>query len=353
MVYTGTYIDENGVGHEISLTEEDSIEALKNDRDALLRRYLCGMGAYEAVTYSFISPKWYDALRLPENDPLRLSAKLMNPLGEDYSVMRTTLIPSMLNTLSTNINRGNAGAAFYELGKQFLPKSLPLTEQPEERPALCIGLYGENATFYTLKGMVEALLTRFGVKNVTWSRSTAPYLHPGRAAQFFAGEKLLGVLGEVHPAVAENFKFKTRAYVAEMNLNVLDESATNVGDVKDMPRFPAVQRDFAFVMKEEMPVGDVMNEMKTVAGELCEEVHLFDIYRGAGIAPGKKSVAFSLTLRADDRTLTDLAARGGPHAGRGRNYRHQREDHCQCFGKIRCAVAFLMQTGYNKGNEKR
>ena len=272
-------------------------------RDALLRRYLCGMGAYEAVTYSFISPKWYDALRLPENDPLRLSAKLMNPLGEDYSVMRTTLIPSMLNTLSTNINRGNAGAAFYELGKQFLPKSLPLTEQPEERPALCIGLYGENATFYTLKGMVEALLTRFGVKNVTWSRSTAPYLHPGRAAQFFAGEKLLGVLGEVHPAVAENFKFKTRAYVAEMNLNVLDESATNVGDVKDMPRFPAVQRDFAFVMKEEMPVGDVMNEMKAVAGELCEEVHLFDIYRGVPIQPGEKSVALSITLRAADRTL--------------------------------------------------
>ena len=272
-------------------------------RDALLRRYLCGMGAYEAVTYSFISPKWYDALRLPENDPLRLSAKLMNPLGEDYSVMRTTLIPSMLNTLSTNINRGNAGAAFYELGKQFLPKSLPLTEQPEERPALCIGLYGENATFYTLKGMVEALLTRFGVKNVTWSRSTAPYLHPGRAAQFFVGEKLLGVLGEVHPAVAENFKFKTRAYVAEMNLNVLDESATNVGDVKDMPRFPAVQRDFAFVMKEEMPVGDVMNEMKAVAGELCEEVHLFDIYRGVPIQPGEKSVALSITLRAADRTL--------------------------------------------------
>ena len=272
-------------------------------RDALLRRYLCGMGAYEAVTYSFISPKWYDALRLPENDPLRLSAKLMNPLGEDYSVMRTTLIPSMLNTLSTNINRGNAGAAFYELGKQFLPKSLPLTEQPEERPALCIGLYGENATFYTLKGMVEALLTRFGVKNVTWSRSTAPYLHPGRAAQFFAGEKLLGVLGEVHPAVAENFKFKTRAYIAEMNLNVLDESATNVGDVKDMPRFPAVQRDFAFVMKEEMPVGDVMNEMKAIAGELCEEVHLFDIYRGVPIQPGEKSVALSITLRAADRTL--------------------------------------------------
>ena len=166
-----------------------------------------------------------------------------------------------------------------------------------------VHVYGENATFYTLKGMVEALLTRFGVKNVTWSRSTAPYLHPGRAAQFFAGEKLLGVLGEVHPAVAENFKFKTRAYVAEMNLNVLDESATNVGDVKDMPRFPAVQRDFAFVMKEEMPVGDVMNEMKAVAGELCEEVHLFDIYRGVPIQPGEKSVALSITLRAADRTL--------------------------------------------------
>ena len=272
-------------------------------RDAKIRSLLCGMGAYEAVTYSFISPKWYDALRLPEGDPLRLSAKLLNPLGEDYSVMRTTLIPSMLSTLSTNINRGNAGAALYELGKQFLPKSLPLEELPEERPALCIGLYGEKATFYTIKGMVEALLTRFGVKNVSWKRSGAPYLHPGRSAEVYAGEQLLGLLGEVHPDVAESFKFKCRAYVAELNLNVLDESQTSVGDAKGMPKFPAVQRDFAFVMKEEVPVGDVMRTMEKSAGALCEEVKLFDIYRGVPIAKGEKSVAVSITLRAADRTL--------------------------------------------------
>lgn len=272
-------------------------------RDAKIRSLLCGMGAYEAVTYSFISPKWYDALKLAENDPLRMSAKLLNPLGEDYSVMRTTLIPSMLNTLSTNINRGNAGAALYEIGKQFLPKSLPLEELPEERPALCLGLYGETANFYTIKGMVEALLNRFGVKNVSWKRANAPYLHPGRSAEIYAGDALLGVLGEVHPDVAKNFDFKVRAYVAELNLNVLDASVTEVGDAKGMPKFPAVQRDFAFVMKEEVPVGDVMRTMEKQAGALCEEVKLFDIYRGIPIAQGEKSVAMSITLRAADHTL--------------------------------------------------
>ena len=274
-------------------------------RDALLRKILCGMGAYEAVTYSFISPKWYDALLLKADDPLRLSAKLLNPLGEDYSVMRTTLVPSMLTTLSTNINRGNAGAALYEIGKQFLPKSLPLEELPEERPALCLGLYGDQATFYTIKGMVEAVLNKFGVKNVSWKRADAPYLHPGRSAEVYAGEMLLGLLGEVHPDAAKNFDIKGRVYVAELNLNVLTENATSVGDVKGTPKFPAVQRDFAFVMKEEVAVGDVMRTMEKQAGALCEEVKLFDIYRGVPIAQGEKSVAVSITLRSADHTLTE------------------------------------------------
>ena len=272
-------------------------------RDALLRRLLCGMGAYEAVTYSFISPKWFDYMRLAPDSALRLAARLQNPLGEDYSVMRTTLVPSMLATLSTNINRGNPGAAMFEISKQFLPKALPLTELPEERPALCVGLYGENATFYTLKGMIEAVLRAFGVENVSWKRSDAPWLHPGRAADLYAGESKLGTLGEVHPDTAEKFDFKVRAYVAEIDLNVLDEKQTQVGNAREMPRFPAVQRDFAFVMKEETPVGDVMREMEKAAGTLCEEVKLFDIYRGAPIQPGEKSVAISVQLRAEDHTL--------------------------------------------------
>ncbi len=272
-------------------------------RDAQLRRILCGLGAYEATTFSFISPKWYDALLLPEEHPFRFSAKLMNPLGDDTSTMRTTLVPSMLNVLSTNINRGNAEGALFEISKQFLPKSLPMTELPEERPALCIGMYGENTTFYTLKGVVEAVLTRFGVKNAVWKRELAPYLHPGRSAAVYVDGELLGLIGEVHPDAAKNFDFKARAYVAELNLNVLDKNVTEVADAKGMPKFPAVTRDFAFVMKEEVPVGDVMNTMAACAGKLCEEVRLFDIYRGQPIAAGEKSVAITITLRAEDRTL--------------------------------------------------
>ncbi len=274
-------------------------------RDAALRRLLCGMGAYEALTYSFISPKWYDALNLSADDPLRLSAQLLNPLGEDYSVMRTTLIPSMLGTLATNLSRGNANAAFFEIGKRFLPKSLPLTELPEERPVLCLGLYGENATFYTLKGMVEALFKAFGIQDAAWQRAQAPYLHPGRGAEALFGKRSLGVLGEVHPDVAENFKIKSRVYVAEIDWDVLDAVATEVGQAKEMPKFPAVQRDFAFVMKEEVPVGDVMRTMRRAAGALCEEVKLFDVYRGVPILPGEKSVALSIALRAADHTLTE------------------------------------------------
>ena len=188
---------------------------------------------------------------------------------------------------------------------KFLPKSLPLEELPEERPALCLGLYGDQANFYTIKGMVEAVLNKFGVKNVSWKRANAPYLHPGRSAEVYAGEMLLGLLGEVHPDAAKNFDIKGRVYVAEINLNALTENATNVGDVKGTPKFPAVQRDFAFVMKEEVAVGDVMRTMEKQAGALCEEVKLFDIYRGVPIAQGEKSVAMSITLRSADHTLTE------------------------------------------------
>ena len=276
-------------------------------RDAIVRRLLCGMGAYEAATFSFIGPKWLDALRLPEDSPLRLAARLQNPLGEENSLMRTTLVPSMLNVLATNFNRGNAGAAFFEISKRFLPKALPLTELPEERPSLCIGLYGEDADFYVLKGMVEALLAAFGVEDVAFQRAgdAAPWLHPGRGAAAFCGKICLGTLGEAHPDTMEAFDCKARAYVAEIDLAALESCQTYVSGVRDMPKFPAVQRDFAFVLKEETPVGDVMRCAKQAAGALCEGVQLFDIYRGQPIAEGEKSVALKVVLRAADHTLEE------------------------------------------------
>ncbi len=280
-------------------------DSAANIRDKLLRKVLCGMGAYETVTYSFITPKWYDALLLPEGDPLRKSAKLLNPLGEDYSYMRTTLIPSMLNTLSTNMNRGNAAAAFYEISKVFLPKELPMTELPEERPALCIGLYGEEYDFYFIKGMVEETLKKMGISDLTFKRAAVPYLHPGRSAEVYAGDTYIGLFGEVHPDVADNFRFRGRGYVAELNIKVMDELTAGVCDVQDMPKYPSVQRDFAFVMTEETPVGDVMKLMEKIGGKLTEEVKLFDIYRGVPILPGQKSVAISIILRNREHTLTE------------------------------------------------
>ncbi len=276
-------------------------------RDALLRRLLCGMGAYEAATFSFIGPKWLDALRLPADSPYRCAAKLQNPLGEENSLMRTTLVPSMLSVLATNANRGNAGAAFFEIGKRFLPKSLPLLELPEERPSLCVGLYGEEADFYAIKGMAEAIFTAFGVQDVRWTRAgdLAPWLHPGRGAAACAGDTLLGTLGEVHPDTMAAMDGKVRAYVAEIDLAALEEMQHFVSGVKDMPRYPAVQRDFAFVLAEDVPVGEVMRCVRAAAGALCEGVQLFDVYRGAPIAEGEKSVAIALTLRAADHTLTE------------------------------------------------
>ena len=274
-------------------------------RNMALRSLLLGMGAYEAVTYSFISPKSYDRLNLPQNAPERMSAQLLNPLGEDYSVMRTTLVPSMLQTLSTNISRSNPGAPFFEIGTRFLPKALPLTELPEERPALCVGIYGDDADFYALKGIVETLASRFGLSMLKFARADVPYLHPGRSADGWAGDSLLARMGQVHPDVAENFDIHREVYVAEIDLAVLDALTTGVGDAQAMPRFPSVARDFALVVKEECPVGDLMDAMAKAAGSLCEKTELFDIYRGTPIRHGEKSVAIALTLRATDHTLAE------------------------------------------------
>ena len=259
----------------------------------------------EITTYSFISSKSCDLLSLPEDDVRRKAVSLLNPLGEEYSAMRTQLVTNMLTVLATNYNRRNDACRFFELSKVFIPKALPLTEQPEERPALCIGLYGEGEDFFTLKGLVEQLMAAFGCR-VDYRVSAEPYLHPGRQAEavLYDGTRV-AVFGELHPDTAQSYGFGCRVYTAEVALDVLFAVPEKRVIYKPLPRFPAVERDLALLCDDSMPVAQIEAVIRKAGGRTLESVRLFDVYRGAQILAGKKSVAYSLTFRAADKTLTD------------------------------------------------
>ncbi len=271
----------------------DKIKALMN-----------GLGAYECTTYSFIASKAVDSLLLKEDDDRRRQIPIINPLGDEYSVMRTQLTTSMLNVLATNINRKNTEGRFYEISKRFLPKQLPITEQPEELPAMSIGIYGSNEDFYTLKGIIEAIMQLCGA-HTQYVRSDEPYLHPGRQALVKANNMPVAVFGEVHPAVANSYGIDTRVYVAEIKLDILLQIKKRKTTYKPLPKFPAVERDFAMLCDIDIPVGELEKAIISGGSRLLERVELFDVYTGSQIPDGKKSVAFSVWLRSADGTLTD------------------------------------------------
>jgi len=264
---------------------------------------LVGMGFYEALNYSFVSPKWLGSMNFEQGDWRLDPLPVRNPLGEDTSVMRTTLAPSMLNSLSTNFSRGNAEVKLFELSNAFRktePRALP-----EEIPVLMLGMYGEGVDFYQLRDVVVCLLQRFGI-----AASVEPggesWLHPGRRAKVVSGKAVLGQMGEAHPDVAARFDLEgRRVYLAELPLNSMMKAALPIPEVKPLPRFPAVSRDIALVMDEAVGVGSVVETVRRAAGKTLEDVKLFDLFRGAQVGPGKKSAAFALTFRAPDRTLTD------------------------------------------------
>lgn len=276
-------------------------ERLGADR---LKARLIGEGCREITTYSFISSKALDTLSLPEDDARRKAVTLLNPLGEEYSTMRTQLVTSMLTVLSTNYNRKNAAVRLFEVSKRFVPAALPLTEQPDEEPMLCIGLYGDGEDFYTLKGLVEETLRTFGVR-ADFTRSAEPYLHPGRQAAVMRGPECFGTFGEVHPDTADKYAIGTRAYVAELRLRPLFAAKNKNTVYKPLPRFPAVERDLALVCDDELPVAEIERTIRSAGGKLLESVRLFDVYRGAQVGQGKKSVAYSLAFRSADGTLSD------------------------------------------------
>lgn len=265
---------------------------------------MLALGASQVMTYSFISPKYYDKILMPANSPLRKSVVISNPLGEDTSIMRTTALPSMMEVLARNYNNRNDCACLYELATVYLPNE-DSTKLPEEKPKLICGLYGEDADFFTAKGMAEGLLERLGITD--WGiESTQEYsYHPGRCGKLTIGEDELGIIGEIHPKVVANYGMDCRVYSFTLDMDTLFRHTQLEKAYTPLPKFPAVSRDLALVCDDSIPVNVLEKAIRRGAGNLLENVKLFDIYKGEQIESGKKSVAFSVTLRSGDSTLTE------------------------------------------------
>ncbi len=263
-------------------------------------------GYSQGMTYSFESPKVFDKLCLPADSPLRRTVTIMNPLGEDFSIMRTISLNGMLTSLATNYNRRNKNVKLYELGNIYLPKALPLTELPDERMQMTLGFYGDG-DFFTLKGVIEEIFDRLGMtEKITYDpKAGKPFLHPGRQAAIHYAGRCVGYLGEVHPDVLDNYNIGDRAYVAVLDMPEVTACASFERKYTGIAKFPAVTRDISMVMDKSILVGQVEEIIEKRGGKLLESYHLFDLYEGSQIAEGCKSVAYSITFRAADRTLED------------------------------------------------
>ena len=260
------------------------------------------LGYDEIITYSFISPTYYDKIRMPKDSSLRNSLKILNPLGEDTSIMRTTILPSMLEIIARNHSYRNKSARLYELGKIYLPREDGLADEPKY---LSLGAYGDGVDFFSFKGSIETLLHELRITDVKYVACTDNDSYPpGRCARVYAGETYLGVFGQIHPLVAANYGMDTEVYTAELSFDAMYEKRGDIPVYQPLPKFPAVTRDIAVVCDEAVTVGALEESIRRGAKGLLKDVSLFDIYRGPGVAIGKKSVAFNLVLRADDRSLT-------------------------------------------------
>ena len=260
------------------------------------------LGYDEIITYSFISPTYYDKIRMPKDSSLRNSLKILNPLGEDTSIMRTTILPSMLEIIARNHSYRNKSTRLYELGKIYLPREDGLADEPKY---LSLGAYGDGVDFFSFKGSIETLLHELRITDVKYVACTDnDSYHPGRCAKVYAGETYLGVFGQIHPLVAANYGMDTEVYTAELSFDAMYEKRGDIPVYQPLPKFPAVTRDIAVVCDEAVTVGALEESIHRGAKGLLKDVSLFDIYRGPGVAIGKKSVAFNLVLRADDRSLT-------------------------------------------------
>lgn len=260
------------------------------------------LGYDEIITYSFISPTYYDKIRLPEDSPLRKSMKIMNPLGEDTSIMRTTVMPSMLEILTRNYNYRNKEAHLYELGRTYFEREDGMADEPKH---LSLGVYGPEESFFTLKGAVETILDSIRAEDVTYvAEKSDPSYHPGRCAKVYVNGQEVGTLGQIHPLVAANYGVDAELYYADLKFDALFASRGADPEYQPLPKFPAVTRDIAVLVDKAVTVGAMESSIQAATKGLLKDVTLFDIYEGAKLPTGKKSVAFNLVLRADDRSLT-------------------------------------------------
>lgn len=276
-----------------------------------LRTLLCGMGASEIETFSFISDKELDACRIPEDAAERDTVKIINPMGEDTAALRTVLMPRMLEVLARNASRGTDAVRAFEIGTVFDKSIFGEDKLPMESYNLCLGIYGENEDFFTLKGMLEALFAKLGITHVSY-RAEEEYgtYHPGRCARIVKttdeGEEVeLGIMGEIHPDVAAAYQMEVRIYGAELFFVTLQEFRDPVIRYRGLPKYPAMVRDIALVVPEERTAQEVEDVIRAAAGELLKDLKLFDVYRGEQVGAGSKSLAYSLTYRHEEKTLTD------------------------------------------------
>lgn len=264
----------------------------------------CGFS--QGMCYSFESPKVFDKLLIPEGDGLRNAITISNPLGEDFSIMRTISLNGMLTSLATNYNRRNKDVRLYELGNIYVPKSLPLTELPDERMQFTLGMYGDG-DFFTIKGVVEEFLNSIGMNKKTQYHpdSQKPYLHPGRQANIIYDNKIIGFIGEVHPQVLDNYNIGTKAYVAVLDMPYILPFATFERKYEGIAKYPAVTRDISMTVPKAVLAGQIEEVIEQRGGKILETCELFDVYEGSQVKEGFKSVAYSITFRAKDRTLEE------------------------------------------------
>lgn len=272
----------------------------------LAKDALVGMGASEIQTYSFVNPKGLDTIKLPADSGKREMVRLLNPLGEENSGMRTLLTPNMLEVLGRNYSRNIPQVKAFEIGNTFLKNSAGDDELPMEQESICIACYGAMESFFTLKGMVSELLLKMGIQDLSYvGDMTINTYHPGRCAKIYAKEIELGVIGELHPDVLELFGIGTKAVNCELDFSQAVQIADTERHYAPLPKYPSTSRDIALLVSEEITVGDLESIIRSKGTKLLESVALFDVYRGKQVPEGQKSVAFTLTYRATDRTLTD------------------------------------------------
>ncbi len=259
---------------------------------------MLSQGCLEAMTFSFISPKGYDKIRLPKEE--KKSVTLLNPLGEDTSVMRTTMIPSMAEIIVRNINNRTLSGRFFEIGRTYKPLET-VDMLPVEKDVLCVGIYGAEEDFFTLKGIAEELFAKTGVK-AKFAKAQNPTFHPGRCAEMTVGGEVIGTLGELHPLVTENYGVKERVYIACFDIETMLKNSDADVKYKQLPKFPAISRDLSLVCDEDMASGDIIDVI-TKAAKNLEQVTLFDMYKGVGVPEGKKSLSYKLIMRKNDKTM--------------------------------------------------